>query len=90
MTTFPNIQIPDELAHEAEAIPGLRERLLLFIRAEVAVHRRKQSHYSPEVLEVVKRAREKAAAMEPLSEEAKAQARKEFVGFYEELMDKLK
>ena len=90
MTAFPTIEIPDELALEAEAIPGLRDRLLLFIHAEVAVHKRKQSQRSPEVVEAVKRARAEAAERGPLNEEAKAQGKKEFVEFYESLVTKLK
>lgn len=88
MTAFPQIEIPDELAHEAEAVPGLRERLLCFIRAEVALHKRRQSKRSPEVLEIVKLARERAAEMRDAGV-TPAQARADFLKHYVEMMDDL-
>jgi hypothetical protein len=86
VTAFPPIELPDDLAIAAAEIPGLKERLVSFIRAEVSVHRRKQSKRSPAVLEVVKRAREKAEQMraEGVTPE---QARTGFVKHYMEMQD---
>jgi hypothetical protein len=46
-----------ELSVKAKAVPGLPERLLRFIRMEVAMDERRQQRYSPEALSLVKRAR---------------------------------
>jgi hypothetical protein len=90
MTAFPTIELPDDLALAAAEVPGLNERLVRFIRAEVSIHRKKQRKRSPEVLEAIKKAQEEVAARGPLSEEEKAQAKKDFVAFYEELVTQLK
>lgn len=88
MTAFPQIEIPDELALEAEAVPGLRERLLCFLRAEISLHKRRQSKRSPEVLEIVKRARERAAEMRGTGVTPE-QARADFLQHSVEMMDHL-
>ena len=57
-TTLPHlIELPPELSEKARAVPGLQERLLRFIRMEVAMNERREQRYSPEARELVKRAR---------------------------------
>jgi hypothetical protein len=51
------LDLPAELSAKARAVPGLPERLLRFIRMEVAMNERRQHRYSPEALAVVQRAR---------------------------------
>lgn len=60
------IELPAELSAKAQAVPGLPERLLRFIKMEVAMNERRQQRYSPEALALVKRAK-------VLSEQRKAQ-----------------
>lgn len=50
------LELPAELSAKARAVPGLPERLLRFIRMEVAMNERRQQRYSPEALAVVQRA----------------------------------
>ena len=61
------IELPADLSAKAQAVPGLPERLLRFIKMEVAMNERRQQRYSPEALALVKRAR-------TLAEQRKAQA----------------
>ncbi|MBL9183341.1 MAG: hypothetical protein JNN17_14475 [Verrucomicrobiaceae bacterium] len=56
-TLHPLIELPNELSEKARAVPGLQERLLRFIKMEVAMNERRQQRYSPEALALVKRAR---------------------------------
>ena len=51
------VELPAELSAKARAVPGLPERLLRFIRMEVAMNERRQQRYSSEALAVVQRAR---------------------------------
>ena len=51
------LDLPAELSAKAKAVPGLPERLLRFIRMEVAMNEQRQQRYSPEAVEVVRRAR---------------------------------
>lgn len=60
------IELPAELSAKAQAVPGLPERLLRFIKMEVAMNERRQERHSPEALALVKRAR-------TLAEQRKAQ-----------------
>ena len=46
--------------------------------------------HSLQAREIVRQAREEVAKMEPLTEDEKAQAKKEFVVFYERLMNQPK
>ena len=52
------VELPAELSAKARAVPGLPERLLRFIRMEVAMNERRQQRYSPEARALVKRAQE--------------------------------
>ncbi len=52
------LELPAELSAKAQAVPGLPERLLRFIRMEVAMNELRQQRYSSEALAVVQRARE--------------------------------
>ncbi len=51
------IELPGDLSEKARAVPGLPERLLRFIKMEVAMNERRQQRYSPEAIALVKRAR---------------------------------
>ena len=51
------IELPADLSEKARTVPGLPERLLRFIKMEVAMNERRQERYSPEALALVKRAR---------------------------------
>lgn len=46
------LELPAELSVKARAVPGLPDRLLRFIRMEMAMHERRQQRYSPEALVV--------------------------------------
>jgi len=52
------IDLPAELSAKARAVPGLPERLLRFIRMEVAMNELRQQRFSPEAVAVVQRARD--------------------------------
>jgi hypothetical protein len=52
------IQLPADLSAKAREVPGLPERLLRFIRLEVAMNERRQQRHSHEAVALVKRARE--------------------------------
>jgi hypothetical protein len=51
------LDLPAELSVKAKEVPGLPERLLRFIRMEVAMNEQRQQRYSPAAVEVVQRAR---------------------------------
>jgi hypothetical protein len=51
------LALPADLSAKAKAVPGLQERLLRFIRMEVALNERRQQRYSPEARALVLRAR---------------------------------
>jgi hypothetical protein len=51
------VELPADLSAKALEVPGLPERLLRFIRMEVAMNERRQARYSPEVLDLLQRAR---------------------------------
>ena len=57
------LQLPDELAEMVKDIPDLDARIMRFIRAEAVMHERRKRRFSPETLEVVRRAREAAEKM---------------------------
>lgn len=52
------IELPADLSAKAQAVPGLQERLLRFIRMEVAMNEQRQQRHGTEALAVVRRARE--------------------------------
>jgi len=54
------IELSPELAAKALVVPGLPDRLVRFIRMEVAMNERRQLRYSPEALSLVQRARDLA------------------------------
>ncbi|MBE2282799.1 MAG: hypothetical protein IAE77_04995 [Prosthecobacter sp.] len=56
-TANPFIDLPADLSEKARAVPGLQDRLLRFIKMEVAMNERRQQRHSPEALALVKRAR---------------------------------
>ncbi len=51
------LDLPAELSVKAKEVPGLPERLLRFIRMEVAMNEQRQQRYSPAAVELVQRAR---------------------------------
>ena len=54
------ISIPEDLAARAEAIPGLAERVVSYIRMEVSQYEQRQKRFRPETLDLVERARQTA------------------------------
>ena len=56
-------ELPDELADKVKDIPYLDERIVRFIKAEVVLHAQRQKRFSPETLELVRKAREAAKTM---------------------------
>ena len=54
------IELPADLSEKARTVPGLQERLLRFIKMEVAMNERRQQRYSAEALALLKRARARA------------------------------
>ena len=80
--------IPDDLAAEAAQVPGLSTRLFSFLRAEVSMHRKRQSRYSAQVREIAQQAKAEAERMKAAGVTPK-EACAEFVKMYVELMDKL-
>jgi hypothetical protein len=52
------LELPPDLLARARAVPGLPERLLRFIRMEVAMNERRRQRYSPVSLALVQRAKE--------------------------------
>lgn len=82
------VDIPDDLAAEAAQVPGLRVRLLSFLRSEIAQNRRRQRQHSEQAREVVRQVHAeaeqlKAAGVMP------DQARAEFSVLYKEVMDQI-
>jgi hypothetical protein len=54
------LNIPDELIEQANRIPGLGDRLIRFIKLEVAQFELRQKRFQPETLALVARAKAKA------------------------------
>lgn len=82
------IQLPAELSAKAREVPGLPERLLRFIRLEVAMNERRQQRHSPEALALVQRARELVEARKAEGTE-RAVAMQGFHANYAEIVDAL-
>ena len=57
------LELPDDLADKVKDIPDLDERIVRFIKAEVVLHSQRQKRFSPETLELVRKAREAAEKM---------------------------
>jgi len=58
-----SFELPDDLADKVKDIPGLDERIVRFIKAEAVLHAQRQKRFSPESLELVRKAREAAEKM---------------------------
>jgi hypothetical protein len=56
-------ELPDDLADKVKDIPDLDERIVRFIKAEVVLHAQRQKRFSPETLELVRKARVAAEKM---------------------------
>ena len=56
-------ELPDDLADKVKDIPDLDERIVRFIEAEAVLHAQRQKRFSPETLELVRKAREAAEKM---------------------------
>ena len=78
-------ELPPELAVKAAEVPGLADRLLLFIRQEVALHERRQSRFSAQARELLRQAKERADE-HPMTEAEKEEARRTFAQRYEHLI----
>jgi hypothetical protein len=57
------LELPDDLADKVKDIPDLDERIVRFIKAEAVLHAQRQERFSPETLELVRKAREAAEKM---------------------------
>lgn len=57
------LELPDDLADKVKDIPDLDERIVRFIKAEAVLHAQRQKRFSPETLELVRKAREAAEKM---------------------------
>ena len=56
-------ELPDDLADKVKDIPDIDERIVRFIKAEAVLHAQRQKRFSPETLELVRKAREAAEKM---------------------------
>lgn len=82
------IPLPAELSAKAREVPGLPERLVRFIRLEVAMNERRQHRHSPEALALVERARARVAERKAVGTE-RAVAMQEFHANYTEIINAL-
>lgn len=57
------LELPDDLADKVRDIPDLDERIVRFIKAEAVLHEQRQKRFSPETLELVRKAREASEKM---------------------------
>jgi len=71
------LELPADLLAKAAEVPGLPERLLRFIRLEVAMDERRRQRRSPEVLALMQRAHERAAKRQAAGIE-RAEAMRDF------------
>jgi len=82
------IPLPAELLARAREVPGLPERLVQFIRLEVAMDERRQRRHNPEALALVERARARVAGREAEGKD-RAVAMQEFYANYTEIINAL-
>jgi hypothetical protein len=85
MNTIVLPDLPPDLAAKAARVPDLGIRLLDFIRLEVSLYERRQGRYSALAKDIVRQATERAA-LEPMTEEAKAEARRTFATRFDHLI----
>ena len=57
------LELPDDLADKVRDIPDLDERIVRFIKAEAVLHEQRQKRFSPETLELGRKAREASEKM---------------------------
>ena len=88
MNALQLVEIPDDLAAEAVQVPGLPERLLSFLRAEVLLHQRRQGRYSAQAREIAQRAMAEAEQMKA-GGVTPEQAKSEFGKLYAEISDQI-
>ena len=89
MTTLLQLaEIPDDLAAEAAKVPGLPERLIGFLRAEVSQHSREQRPFRVQAKDLVRQAQEDAVGLNSTGVTPE-QARAEFFDLYLEVMDEV-
>ncbi len=82
------LELPADLLAKAAEVPGLPERLLRFIRLEVAMDERRRQRRSPEVLALMQRARERAAKRQAAGIE-RAEAMRDFHANYTAIVEAL-
>lgn len=56
-------ELPDDLADKVKDIPDLDERIVRFIKAEAVLYAHRQKLFTPETLDLVRKAREAAEKM---------------------------
>jgi len=88
MSAFVIPELPPDLAAKAAEVPGLDVRLLMFIRQEVSLHEKRQSRYSAEAREILRQAKEDAAA-EKDSDVPVEERRAEFLKLYESILNRI-
>jgi hypothetical protein len=86
MTSF--VDVPDELAARAAAVPGLPDRLLGYLRFEVSQHERLQSPHRSQAKEIVRRALLKAEEMKANGFD-RDEAMSRFQDTYREIMQQI-
>jgi len=81
-------ELPPELAAKAAEVPGLADRLLLFIRQEVVLHERRQGRYSAQARELLRQAKDRAAEMKAAGV-TREQGREDFLKLYNRIIDQI-
>lgn len=88
-STIPDwICLPADLSDKARAVPGLPERLVRFIKLEVAMNEREQQRHSPEALALVERAKARVAKRRAEGTD-REETMKEFGANYAEILKSL-
>jgi hypothetical protein len=82
------IQLPADLLAKAVEIPGLPDRLLRFIRLEVAMDEQRQQRHSPQALALVQRARERVVKRQEAGTE-RSEAMRDFHANYAAIVEAL-
>ena len=84
-----SIELPADLSAKAALVPGLPERLLRFIRMEVAMDERRRRRHSPEALALLQRARLRADAQPKSGDPDRVAAMNRFEDNFEAIVKEL-
>ncbi len=80
--------LPADLLAKAAEVPGLPERLLRFIRLEVAMDEQRRQRHSPQALALLEKARERVAKRQAAGIE-RSEAMREFHANYAAIVEAL-